>query len=144
SENPKLFWGLIVSMWIGNFMLVVLNLPLVGVWAKMATIPYKFLFPFILMFCCIGVYSMENETYSVLLMAVFGLLGYALRRFGAEPARLLLALILGPLLEEYLRRALLIAHGDASVFFTCPISVALLITAFLLLLVVTLPSVVNK
>jgi TctA family transporter len=144
TENPKLFWGLIASMWIGNLMLVILNLPLVGIWARMATIPYKFLFPMILMFCCIGVFSLDNETPAVLLMAMFGLFGYALRRCGAEPAPLLLAFILGPMLEEYFRRALLISQGDASVFFTSPISVSLLAVAAVLLLVVSLPSVTRK
>ena len=144
TENPKLFWGLIASMWIGNLMLVILNLPLVGMWARMATIPYKFLFPLILMFCCIGVFSLDNETSAVIMMAMFGLLGYALRCCGAEPAPLLLAFILGPMLEEYFRRALLISQGDASVFFTSPISATLLLVAIGLLVVVSLPAVLKK
>ncbi|WDZ76230.1 tripartite tricarboxylate transporter permease [Ensifer adhaerens] len=144
TENPKLFWGLIASMWIGNMMLVILNLPLVGIWARMATIPYKFLYPMIMMFCCIGVFSLENETPAVLLMSLFGVLGYILRRFGAEPAPMLLAFILGPMLEEYFRRALLISQGDATVFLTSPISASLLVVALVLMLVVSLPAVVKK
>lgn len=144
TENPTLFWGLIASMWIGNLMLVVLNLPLVGMWAKLATIPYYFLFPAILMFCCVGVYSLENNNFGIFLMAGFGLFGYALKRLGAEPAPLLLAFILGPMLEEYFRRALLISRGDLSVFVTSPISATLLGVAAILIVIVLLPGVTQK
>jgi TctA family transporter len=144
TENPTLFWGLIVSMWIGNLMLVVLNLPLVGMWAKLASIPYHFLFPAILMFCCVGVYSLENNNFGIFLMAGFGVFGYALKRLGAEPAPLLLAFILGPMLEEYFRRALLISRGDLSVFVTSPISATMLAVAAILILIVALPSVTRK
>jgi TctA family transporter len=144
SENPTLFWGLIVSMWIGNLMLVILNLPLVGVWARLATIPYHFLYPAILMFCCVGVYSLENNNFGIFLMAGFGVFGYVLKRLGAEPAPLLLAFILGPMLEEYFRRALLISRGDLSVFVSSPISATMLGVAVVLILMVALPGVTRS
>lgn len=142
-KQPDLFWGLIASMWIGNLMLVVINLPLIGIWVRLLSIPYRLLFPAILLFCCIGVYTLNNSVFEVGLTALFGLLGYFFLRAGCEPAPLLLGFILGPMMEENLRRALLLAHGDATVFVTRPISLGLLVAAALLMLAVVLPAVKN-
>jgi Uncharacterized protein conserved in bacteria len=139
TQQPSLFWGLVVSMWLGNLMLLFLNLPLVGMWAKLISVPYHYLFPMICVFVAIGVYSINNSVFDVYMMALFGVLGYFFRKVGAEPAPLILAMILGPMAEEYLRRALLISHGDASVFFTSPLSLGTLIVAALLLLSIISP-----
>ena len=140
NEQPALFWGLIVSMWIGNLMLLVLNLPLIGMWVKMITIPYHLLYPGILVFCAIGVFSLKNATFDIHLMALFGILGYVFSKLGCEPAPMLLAYILGPLMEEYLRRAMLLSRGDPMVFLRRPISATLLALAVLAMLSVLLPS----
>jgi len=139
TQQPALFWGLVVSMWLGNLMLLFLNLPLVGVWAKLISVPYHYLFPMICVFVAIGVYSINNSVFDVYMMALFGVLGYFFKKVGAEPAPLILAMILGPMAEEYLRRALLISHGDASVFFTSPLSLGTMIVAALLLLSIVSP-----
>jgi TctA family transporter len=144
TSNPELFWGLIASMWIGNAMLVILNLPLIGIWIKLLTVPYKWLFPAIVLFCAVGVYSANNNNFDIWMVALFGLIGYAFIKLGCEPAPLLLGLILGPMMEEYLRRALLISRGDWSVFVTRPISASLLLVATALLVIVLLPSVKKK
>ena len=144
TEQPALFWGLIVSMWVGNLMLLALNLPLIGLWVRMISIPYHFLFPMIVAFCSIGVFSLSNSTFDVYLMAIFGLLGYVFRKIDAEPAPLLLAFVLGPMMEEFLRRTLLLSRGDATVFFTRPISAMMLAVAVILLLIVLLPSIRQK
>jgi putative tricarboxylic transport membrane protein len=144
TSNPELFWGLIASMWIGNLMLVILNLPLIGIWIKLLTVPYKWLFPAILLFCAIGVYSTNNNSFDIWMVAIFGFIGYLFIKLGCEPAPLLLGLILGPMMEEYLRRALLISRGDWSVFVTRPLSASLLAVAALLLVVVLLPSIKKK
>jgi putative tricarboxylic transport membrane protein len=144
TSNPELFWGLIASMWIGNLMLVVLNLPLIGIWIKLLTVPYKWLFPAIVLFCAIGVYSTNNNSFDIWMVALFGLVGYGFIKLGCEPAPLLLGLILGPMMEEYLRRALLISRGDWSVFVTRPLSASLLVVAAILLAVVLMPSVKKK
>jgi TctA family transporter len=144
NEQPSLFWGIIASMWIGNFMLVVLNLPLIGIWVRLLTVPYHILFPLIVGFCCIGVYSVNNNAIDVYTMAIFGLVGYVLVKLHCEPAPLLLGFIIGPMLEEYLRRAMLISRGDPTVFFTRPISATMLGLAALALIVVLLPSVRKK
>ena len=144
TSNPELFWGLIASMWIGNLMLVVLNLPLIGIWIKLLTVPYKWLFPAIVLFCAIGVYSTNNNSFDVWMVALFGLIGYGFIKLGCEPAPLLLGLILGPMMEEYLRRALLISRGYWSVFVTPPLSASLLVVAAILLIVVLMPSVKKK
>jgi TctA family transporter len=144
TSNPDLFWGLIASMWIGNAMLIVLNLPLIGIWIKLLTVPYKWLYPAIVLFCAIGVYSTNNNNFDIWMVALFGLIGYIFIKLGCEPAPLLLGLILGPMMEEYLRRALLISRGDWSVFVTRPISASLLVAALLLLVVVLLPAVKKK
>ncbi len=144
TSNPELFWGLIASMWIGNLMLVVLNLPLIGIWIKLLTVPYKWLFPAIVLFCAVGVYSTNNNNFDIWMVALFGLIGYGFIKLGCEPAPLLLGLILGPMMEEFLRRALLISRGDWSVFVTRPLSASLLVVAAILLIVVMLPSVKKK
>ncbi|MFH0130458.1 MULTISPECIES: tripartite tricarboxylate transporter permease [unclassified Variovorax] len=144
TSNPELFWGLIASMWIGNLMLIVLNLPMIGIWIKLLTIPYKWLFPSIVLFCAVGVYSENNNTFDVWMVAIFGIVGYAFLKLKCEPAPLLLGFILGPMMEENLRRALLLSRGDWSVFVTRPLSAGLLAAAALLLIVVLLPSVKAK
>jgi putative tricarboxylic transport membrane protein len=141
SKQPELFWGMIVSMWIGNLMLIVINLPLVGVWVRLLRVPYRLLYPCIIMFCCIGIYSINNSPTDVMISALFGVVGFWLVKHDFEPAPLTLALVLGPLMEENLRRAMLIARGDATVFFTKPISSGLLITAIFLLVVAALPKI---
>ena len=144
SSNPELFWGLIASMWIGNLMLIVLNLPLIGIWIKLLTVPYRFLFPAIVVFCCIGTYTLNNNSFDVYLTALFALIGYVFYKLSCEPAPLLLGFILGPMMEENLRRALLLARGDWTTFFTRPLSAGLLIAAALMVIVVMLPSIKNK
>lgn len=144
NERPELFWSLITSMWIGNIMLVVLNLPLIGIWVRLLTVPYRLLFPAILLFCCIGVYSLNNSPFDVVLTAVFGLLGYIFIKVDCEPAPLLLGFILGPMMEEHLRRAMLLSRGDPTVFFTRPISLAMLVVAAFLLLLIIAPTVRRK
>jgi putative tricarboxylic transport membrane protein len=144
TARPDLFWGMIASMWVGNFMLVVLNLPLIGIWVKLLTVKYDYLFPAILIFCCVGVYSINNAPMDVLLAALFGFIGYVFIKFAMEPAPLLLGYVLGPMMEENLRRALLLSRGDPKVFFTRPISLTLLIVAGLLLVLVMAPSIAKK
>jgi len=144
TEQPALFWGIIASMWIGNLFLVILNLPLVGLWAKLITVPYQLLYPAILVFCAIGVFSLNNSIFDVYLMAGFGLIGYILLKLDCEPAPMLLGFIIGPMLEEYMRRALLLSRGDYTVFVTRPISAVMLFVAVAALVVVLLPSVRNK
>jgi putative tricarboxylic transport membrane protein len=144
TSNPELFWGLIASMWIGNFMLIVLNLPLIGIWIKLLTVPYRMLFPAILAFCCIGLYTLNNNNFDVYMSVLFGLAGYVFYKLGCEPAPLLLGFILGPMMEENLRRALLLSRGDWTAFITRPLSAALLIAAALMIVVVTLPSIRKK
>jgi putative tricarboxylic transport membrane protein len=144
TSNPQLFWGLIASMWIGNLMLVILNLPLIGMWIKLLTVPYRFLFPAIVLFCAIGVYSTNNNTFDIWMVAMFGLVGYIFILLGCEPAPLLLGFILGPMMEENLRRALLLSRGDWTVFATRPLSAGLLAAALLLVVIVLLPSVKKK
>ena len=139
-EKPELFWGLVASMWIGNCLLVVLNLPLVGLWVKLLTVPYRWLFPSIILFCCIGNYSVNNNPFDVYLCAVIGVLGYVLVKLECEPAPLLLGYVLGPLLEENLRRAMLIARGDPTVFFTRPISAVFMIATVLIFVVMVMPA----
>jgi len=144
TEQPALFWGLIVSMWIGNLFLVVLNLPMIGLWVKMIMVPYHRLYPAILMFCAIGVFSLNNSQFDVYLMALFGLFGYICAKLGAEPAPMLLGFIIGPMMEEYLRRALLLSHSDPMVFVQRPISATMLALAAAAMAVVLLPSLRKK
>jgi TctA family transporter len=144
TRNPALFWGLITSMWIGNLMLVILNLPLIGIWIKMLKVPYRYLFPAIVLFCAIGGYSVNNATFDIWMLAVFGFVGYVFIKLGCEPAPLVLGFILGPMMEENLRRALLLSLGDWSTFVTRPLSAGLLAAALLLLLVMLSPAVKKK
>ena len=144
TGNPDLFWGLIASMWVGNAMLVVLNLPLIGIWIKLLTVPYRFLFPAILTFCCIGLYSLNNNNFDVYMAAGFGIVGYLFFKLSCEPAPLLLGFILGPMMEENLRRALLLSRGDWSTFMTRPLSAGLLVAAVLMIVVVMLPSIKKR
>jgi TctA family transporter len=144
TEQSTLFWGLIASMWIGNLMLLVLNLPLIGLWVRLISVPYHLLYPAIIVFCAIGVYSLSNATFDVFLMAVFGFLGYVFRKLDAEPAPLLLAFVLGPMMEEFLRRAMLLSKGDPTVLVTRPISAVMLILAVGLLVLVLSPTISKR
>jgi putative tricarboxylic transport membrane protein len=144
AERPQLFWGMIVSMWIGNLMLVVINLPLIGMWVSLLRIPYRLMYPGILIFCCIGVYSLNNSAFEVLMTVGFGLLGFVFIRLGCEPAPLILAFVLGPLMEENLRRAMLLSRGDPTIFVQRPISAVILAMAAALLVVLVLPAVRKK
>jgi TctA family transporter len=144
TSNPALFWGLITSMWIGNLMLVVLNLPLIGIWVQLLKVPYRLLYPAILVFCGIGVYSINNNPFDVTVTAVFGLLGYVFYKLRCEPAPLILGFILGPMMEENLRRAMLLSRGDPTVFFTRPLSLGLLIAAAALIVIVAMPNIKKK
>ncbi|WP_062310480.1 tripartite tricarboxylate transporter permease [Polynucleobacter sinensis] len=141
TSNPALFWGLIASMWIGNVMLILLNLPLIGIWVKLLKIPYRLLYPAILVFCCIGVYTVNNTVFDVYVTAAFGVIGYIFFKLGCEPPPLLLGFVLGPMMEENFRRALLLSRGDFTTFITRPLSLGLLIAAALMVIVVALPSV---
>jgi TctA family transporter len=138
--QPELFWGVIASMWIGNLALVIINLPLIGIWVRLLTVPYRLLFPAILLLCCIGVYSLNSSPTEVGLTALFGFFGYVFYKLGCEPAPFALGFILGPLMEENLRRALLLARGDPMTFVSSPISLALLIASAALLALVVVPA----
>jgi TctA family transporter len=144
TSNPELFWGLIASMWIGNAMLIVLNLPLIGLWIKLLSVPYRWLFPAIVLFCAIGVYSTNNNTFDIWMVGLFGLIGYIFIKLGCEPAPLLLGFVLGPMMEEHLVRALAKSRGDWSVFFTRGLSLSLLLISLALVLIVFLPSIKKK
>jgi putative tricarboxylic transport membrane protein len=141
SERPELFWGLIASMWIGNAMLLVINLPLIGIWVRLLKVPYRLLFPAILLFSSIGVYSVNNSTFEVMLAAGFGVLGYVFAKLGCETAPLALGFVLGPMLEETLRRAMLLSRGNPMTFFERPVSCVLLVAAAVILLVVLIPTI---
>lgn len=141
TDHPELFWGIIASMWIGNLMLLVLNLPLVGLWVKLVSIPYKFLFPIVIVFACVGVFSVNNTAFAVLTMAAFGVLGYVLKKLDCEAAPMILGFILGPMMEGHMQRALLISGGEVSVFVREPISAGLLAVAAIALVAAVLPSV---
>jgi len=144
TSNPELFWGLIASMWIGNLMLIILNLPLIGIWIKLLSVPYRWLFPAIVLFCALGVYTTNNNTFDIWMVAIFGVIGYIFIKLGVEPAPLLLGFILGPMMEENLRRALLLSRGDWSVLVTRPLSATLLAIAAVLLIIVLMPAVKAK
>ena len=144
SSHPELFWGLIVSMWVGNLMLVVLNLPLVGLWVKLLKVPYRVLFPAILLFCSIGVYSLNYNVFDIYMMAIFGIIGYLWSKLKCEGAPLLLGMVLGPMMEENFRRALLLARGDFTTFVTRPLSATLLLMALALVVLVSLPAIRKK
>jgi putative tricarboxylic transport membrane protein len=140
ETHPSVFWGMVVSMWVGNLMLLVINLPLVGLWVKLLSVPYRMLFPVIIIFCAVGAYTMTNSPFNILVMLVFGLVGFGLRSLNLEPAPLVLGFVLGPMMEENMRRALLISRGDPLVFVERPISAFFLICAVLMLVVFVLPS----
>jgi putative tricarboxylic transport membrane protein len=144
TEQATLFWGVVVSMWVGNVFLLILNLPLIGLWVRMITVPYHLLYPAIVVFCAIGVYSISNTTFDVFLMALFGLTGYVFRKLGCEPTPLLLGFILGPPMEEYLRRALVLSEGRPDVLLREPLSACLLAVAAVLLASVLLPAIRKK
>jgi TctA family transporter len=147
TDKPELFWGLIASMWLGNAMLVILNLPLIGIWIKLLTVPYRYLFPAILIFMAVGVFSLSNNPWDCLMMAAFGFFGYVCVKLECEPAPLILGFILGPLMEENLRRAMLLSRGDATVFFNPvdkPISFGFLVASVVLLAVIALPNIRKK
>ncbi|NVO13242.1 MAG: tripartite tricarboxylate transporter permease [Rhodoplanes sp.] len=141
TERPQMFWGMVASMWVGNLMLVIINLPLIGFWVQLLKVPYRFLYLAILLFCGIGVYTVSNSPAAVVIAAVFGLLGFVFQRLNCEPAPLILGFVLGPLMEENLRRALRVSGGDPMIFLNRPISLGLLITAAILLLIVALPAI---
>jgi putative tricarboxylic transport membrane protein len=141
TRNPSLFWGLIASMWIGNLMLLVINLPLIGIWVRLCRVPYRLLFPSILLFCCVGIYSVNNSPSDVLFTAGFALVGYAASKVGFESAPLLLGFVLGRLLEENLRRALTISRGDLLVFVHRPICAVLLVIGLAVLVIAVLPAI---
>ncbi|MFZ4806051.1 MAG: tripartite tricarboxylate transporter permease [Hyphomicrobiaceae bacterium] len=140
TKNPDVFWGLVASMLVGNVMLVLINLPLIGIWVSLLKVPYRLFYPALLVFSCIGVYTLNNSVFEVLLLLGFGVLGYVFLKWGCEPAPLLLAYVLGPLMEENLRRAMLLAKGDVTIFITRPISLTLLLVAAALLVLILLPS----
>jgi putative tricarboxylic transport membrane protein len=144
AEKPELFWGIVASMWLGNLMLLVLNLPLIGLWVSLLKVPYRWLFPSIVMFCCIGVYSVSNNPVDVYLCAALGALGFLLARVGCEPAPLLLGYVLGPLFEEHLRRAMLLGRGDPLLFLTRPISLAFMLGTALVLVAMVWPALRRK
>jgi putative tricarboxylic transport membrane protein len=140
DKRPDLFWGMVASMWIGNLMLLVINLPLIGIWVRLLNVPYRLLFPAILVFCLLGIYTVNNSTTDVLLTALFAVFGYLLTKFGLEPAPLVLGFILGPLMEENLRRSMVLSRGDPMIFLTRPLSLVLLLMAAGVVLLVALPQ----
>ena len=144
TSNPPLFWGLITSMWVGNLLLVILNLPLIGLWIKLLTVPYRVLYPAILLFCVIGAYSINNNVFDVFMTLPFAVLGYLFKKLDCEPAPLLLGFVLGELMEEYLRRAMTISRGDWSVFITRPLSATMLGIALVLVVIVFMPAIAKK
>jgi TctA family transporter len=144
KNEPTLFWGLVASMWVGNAMLLVLNLPLIGIWIRLLTIPYRILFPAIVMFCVVGTYSMRNNIFDVWLILPFTLLGYVWRKLNCEPSPFLLGIVLGPMLETQLRRSLTVSHGSWWIFLEHPISGCLLGVTALLLVMVALPSIAGR
>jgi TctA family transporter len=144
TEQPALFWGIVVSMWIGNLFLIILNLPMIGMWVRLVSVPYHYLFPAILVFCGVGVFSLNNTEFDIHLMALFGLLGYVFVKLDCEPAPMLLAFILGPLMEEYMRRALLLSRGNPMIFIQRPISATLLALGVLAIVAASLPMFYKK
>jgi putative tricarboxylic transport membrane protein len=141
TKNPNLFWGMIASMWVGNLMLLIINLPLIGLWVRLLEVPYRLMFPAIVMFCCIGIYSINSLPTDVMFIGFFGLAGYVLIKLGFEPAPLLLGFVLGKLMEENLRRALIISRGNMMTFLEHPVSAGLLVVALLLLVLALLPAI---
>ena len=144
TQRPELFWGIVASMWIGNLILLALNLPMIGLWVRLLAVPYRLLFPAILVFCCIGVFTINNNVFDLAQLIVFAALGYLLLKLGCEPAPLILGLVLGPMMEEYLRRALLISQGNPIVLVTSPISLAFLLASLALLVAIAVPMIRAK
>jgi putative tricarboxylic transport membrane protein len=144
AKNPEIFWGLIASMYVGNILLLVLNLPLIGLWVQVLKVPYKILFPLILLFCIIGVYSINNSTFEIALMLIFGVLGYLMRKYKYEGAPMVLAFVLGPMFENSLRQSLLLSDGSFSIFFTRPIAAVGMIITILLLIGSIIPTFRRK
>jgi TctA family transporter len=144
TERPELFWGLVASMWVGNLMLLVLNLPLIGVWVRLLAVPYRLLFPAIFVFCCIGVYTVDNKVFDIYVLAALTGVAYVLLKLDCEPAPLILGFILGPMMEEQMRRAMMINFGDITVFVRHPLSAIFLAAAALLMLLIALPSLRAK
>ncbi|OGK84662.1 MAG: transporter, partial [Candidatus Rokubacteria bacterium GWC2_70_16] len=144
KQNPGLFWGIIASMYIGNLMLLILNLPLIGIWVQVLKIPYRILFPLILLFCLIGVYTVSNAIFDIYVMIAFGVVGYLMKKFAYEPAPLVLAFVLGPLLENNLRKSLILSQGDFALFFTRPISAVCLTLTLVLLVSPLVPQLGKK
>jgi TctA family transporter len=140
EAQPDLFWGLIASMWIGNLMLLVINLPMIGMWVKLLQVPYKYLYPSILVFCAIGVYSISNNVFDVYQTVLFGFVGYIFSKLKMEPAPLLIGFVLGPMMEEHLRRAMLLSRGDVMVFVERPISASMLAIGAVAMIAMMLPS----
>ena len=140
SDHPQIFWGVIVSMWVGNLMLLVLNLPLIGIWTRLLTVPFQYLYPAIIVFCAIGVFSLGNSVFDLWLLAIFGVLGYVFAKLDCDAAPLVMGLILGPLLEENFRRAMFLSKGSVSVFVDRPISAILLVAAAVVLVLMILPK----
>jgi len=140
DKRPDLFWGMVASMWIGNAMLLIINLPLLGIWIKLLSVPYRLLFPAVLLFCVLGVYSANTEAAQLVLTALFAVFGYILVRFGCEPAPLVLGFILGPLMEENLRRSLVMSRGDPLIFVERPISALLLAATLFVVALIVLPQ----
>ena len=143
-NHPDLFWGVIVSMLIGNLMLLTLNLPLIGIWVRLLRVPYRILFPLIILFCLVGVYSYRSAVEDIVLMILFGCLGYFMKKYEYEPAPLVLAFVLGPIMENNLRQALIISKGSFEIFFVRPISLVCLLTAFSFLLLPLIPFIKRK
>jgi putative tricarboxylic transport membrane protein len=139
TERPELFWGMVASMWIGNLMLIVINLPLIGIWVRMLAVPYRILFPSILVLCCVGAYSVQQTPIMLMLTAVFALLGYVFLKLGCEAAPFILGFVLGPLMEENLRRAMQTSGGDPTIFITRPISLGLILATVGLVLLIVVP-----
>jgi putative tricarboxylic transport membrane protein len=141
TKHPDLFWGMVASMWIGNAMLLVINLPLIGLWVRLLSVPYRLLYPAILLFCVIGVYSINTNVAQLVITAIFAVFGYVLMRFGCEPAPLVLGFILGPLMEENLRRSLVLSRGDPMIFLERPISAVLLAMTLAVIVMIVLPQI---
>jgi len=144
TDQPALFWGVIVSMWMGNFFLLILNLPMIGLWVRLCLVPYHLLYPAILVFCGIGVFSLSNSEFDIQIMALFGVMGYIFAKLECEPAPMLLAMILGPMMEEHLRRAMVLSRGNPTIFLSRPISLGILLVAVAALAVALLPAIRAK
>jgi putative tricarboxylic transport membrane protein len=144
TEHPQVFWGVITSMYVGNSMLLILNLPLIGLWVRLLKVPYGIIFPLVLLLCLIGVYTINNNSYEIVIMLIFGGLGYLMRKTGFEPAPFCFAMIIGPILEMNFRQSLIQSRGGFTIFLTRPISATLLALTFCLLIIQFLPKMAKK